>query len=120
MDGPQAVVAHAATGSVLVSSYHRNRILVLDAETGKKLREFGGDELKRPVGMAVAPFGGEVLVSSHVTNEVLRYNASSGTHTGYFARGFGLWAPTGVAVGGDLSVWVATFADGVRRYGFWK
>mmetsp|Transcript_83935 Transcript_83935/g.224562 ORF Transcript_83935/g.224562 Transcript_83935/m.224562 type:complete len:111 (+) Transcript_83935:671-1003(+) len=108
------------TNSVLVSSYHRSRVVSLDAATGKKRRlEFGGDELSRPVGLAMAP-GDELLCSSHKTNEILRYNASSGAFLGTFAAGHGLWAPTGIAMGSDLVLHVGTFLDGVRRYSYWR
>jgi len=118
--GPQVLLAQAGVDAVLVTSYHRNRVVTLDGTTGKKRPlEFGGPELSRPVGLAAAP-GGELLCSSHRSNEILRYNASTGAFKGHFAAGHGLWAPTGIAMGPDLVLHVATFADGVRRYSFWR
>ncbi|EKX53808.1 hypothetical protein GUITHDRAFT_132857 [Guillardia theta CCMP2712] len=88
MDGPQVMLFHPKTNSIFISSYHRDKIVKVDATTGKKQGEFGGKELSRPVGLAAAP-DDTVLCSSHKSNEILRYNASTG---------HGLWAPTGIAM----------------------
>mmetsp|Transcript_72188 Transcript_72188/g.150818 ORF Transcript_72188/g.150818 Transcript_72188/m.150818 type:complete len:246 (-) Transcript_72188:17-754(-) len=119
LDGPQTMLLHPLTNSLFVTSYHRDEVAVLDANTGKKSAFFGGNQLSRPVGLAAAP-GDHVLVSSHKTNEVLRYNASSGEFVDIFAAGHGLWAPTGLAMTTDLVLFVGTFMDGLRRYSYWR
>ena len=97
LDGPQVMLLHPASQSILVSSYHKDQIMVVDSATGKKKRHFGGRELARPVGLAAAP-GDEVLVVSHKGNAILRYNVNSGDFVDVFAEGHGLWAPTGLAM----------------------
>jgi hypothetical protein len=119
LDGPQTMLEHPATHSILISTYHRDKVVAVDASSGKKRREFGGRELSRPVGLAASPFD-MCLVASHKSNEILRYNASTGEFVDVFASGHGLWAPTGIAMSSDLVLSVGTFTDGLRRYSFWR
>ena len=63
----------------------RDKIVALDHSTGKKIREFGGKELSRPIGLAAAP-DDQLLCSSHKSNEILRYNATTGQFIDVFAR----------------------------------
>ena len=98
---------------------NRDEVVVLDAVSGKKKSSFGSGNLSRPVGLAAAP-GDQLLVSSHKSNEVLRFNASSGQFVDVFAAGHGLWAPTGIAMTTGLDLFVATFMDGLRRYSYWR
>eukprot|EP00960_Hanusia_phi_P009401 272531-Hanusia_phi.AAC.1 len=51
----QVMLFHPKSNSILVSSYHRDKVVTVDAKTGKKKGEFGGKELSRPVGLAAAP-----------------------------------------------------------------
>jgi len=119
LDGPQAMLSHPLTNSLFVSAYHRDEVVILDAKTGKKKGTLGKGHLSRPVGLAAAP-DDQLLVSSHKSNEVLRFNASSGKLVDVFAAGHGLWAPTGIAMTTDLVLFVGTFMDGLRRYSYWK
>ena len=40
-DGPQVLILHPASNSIFVSSYHKDKIMVVDSETGKKKGQLG-------------------------------------------------------------------------------
>jgi len=61
LDGPQVMLLHPGAKSIFISSYNKDRVMIVDSNTGKKIGHLGGDELQRPVGLAAAP-GNQLLV----------------------------------------------------------
>jgi DNA-binding beta-propeller fold protein YncE len=55
-------------------------------------------------------------VVSQTTNNVLRYNGSTGAFMGVFASGGGLTMPIGLAFGPDGNLYVGTRSGNIIRY----
>jgi sugar lactone lactonase YvrE len=80
------------------------------------LVEPGAGGLSNPQGLT---FGrdGSLYVSSFNTNQVLRYDGSTGASLGVFASGGGLVNPNGLAFGPDGNLYLSSCgANAVKRY----
>ena len=59
----------------------------------------------------------DLLISSFATDQVKRYNSTTGAFVNNFASGGGLDGPSGLVYGSDGSLYVSSFAtDQVKRY----
>ena len=73
-------------------------------------------------GLGVAPAKADLLVSSHDTSQILRYDQTTGASLGVFASGGGLFGPGEMTYGPDGNLYVGTAdpnnpgVNGVIRY----
>ena len=79
-----------------------------DATDGTTIGVFAsGGGLAAPSGLAFGP-GGDLYVSSTVTNDVKRFDGATGMFEGVFASGGGLSDGRGIAFGLDGNLYVAS------------
>ncbi|MBW2275301.1 MAG: hypothetical protein JRG96_18700 [Deltaproteobacteria bacterium] len=106
-------------GRVLVSSGDDDRVAEFDL-SGSYLGDFispGSGGLGEPKALVLAP-NGDLLVASHLSDEVLAYDGSTGASLGAFvsAGSGGLDGPFGMAFGPNGNLFVTTEAGGVIEY----
>ena len=77
-----AAIATTAKGHVLVTDAGRGEVVVLDAE-GRRIRTFGKDLLRYPVGIAVDPTDGSIWVSDSEEDRIHRFDPE-GKHVASF------------------------------------
>jgi streptogramin lyase len=119
--GAAACVALAgpaeAQTQFLVSDYDSNKIVRFEWPSYQPVDHFVGNglsPLKRATTMVIGP-GGDLFVTSSVTNEVLKYDGTTGKYLGSFVSGLG--APGQILWGPDGNLYIANFnTDSVLRY----
>jgi len=100
LKGPQGLALDRA-GNLLVSCRGSNSVVVM-ARSGAAVREFGGDRLLKPGGLAVMA-DGRVVVANTGRNELAAFDAEGK----FLTAAGGLSAPEDVAVGPDGWIYVA-------------
>jgi DNA-binding beta-propeller fold protein YncE len=97
LSGPGGIAVDPSTGNVYVTDSGNARIEVFGAD-GTFIRQFGGGQLSRPLGLAVAP-SGDVYVADGRDDRVAEF-AASGTFVRAFGGGAGGSenAPSGVVI----------------------
>jgi DNA-binding beta-propeller fold protein YncE len=107
----------SAQDQFLVSDYDGNKIVRFEWPSYQPVDHFVGNglsPLKRATTMVIGP-GGDLFVTSNVTNEVLRYDGATGKYLGSFISG--LNGPGQILWGPDGNLYVANFnTDSVLRY----
>lgn len=114
-------------GQLLVSSRGKHRVLCFDLANGKYVGPFSKvqpsytiagiteDGLSQPFGLIHDP-GGNILVASHGTDTVRRYDSLTGEFIDTFACGHGLVQPRNIVYGPDGNLYVTSGNDRVLRY----
>jgi hypothetical protein len=113
IDGSYDMTMDAA-GNIYVSSSLTNTVVKFD-NAGNCLGEFitaGSGGLNNPRGLTFLP-NGDLLVNSHNSGQILRYNGTTGAYIGVFSNGSDI-SPTAsmaphmtIKYGPDGAVWVA-------------
>lgn len=114
-------------GRIHVSSRGKHRVLSFDVETGKFVGDSSkvhpsytaddirDDGLSQPFGLIFDPHG-NLLVASHGTDSVRRYDARTGEFIDTFACGNGLYQPRNVVYGPDGDLYVTSGNHRVLRF----
>src|SRR5262245_46227455 len=96
-----------AVPAFLVASRFTNEVLGYD-QAGNPTGAFAsGGGLVNPVGLTYGP-DGNLYVASGNTNQVLRFDGSTGAPLGVFAQGNGLTAPRNLCFGPDGHMYVCS------------
>jgi DNA-binding beta-propeller fold protein YncE len=108
-------------GTNTVERYEEGRWAPAPAtgQTGATLVAHDSAGLDHPLGMAISPYDGNLLVCSLETNEVFEYDIQSGGPYGpfVFADSGGLENPSGILFGRDGNLYVASTGNNeVLRY----
>lgn len=114
-------------GRLFVSSRGTNRVLCFDLDTGRFIgdatkvhpsytRDHAGDDgLSQPFGLIHDP-GGNLLVASHGTDSVRRYDGETGLFIDTFACGNGLVQPRNIVYGPDGNLYVTSGNHRVLKF----
>ncbi len=119
LDDSQDLIITAG-GRVLVSSAGDDRVVEFDG-TGSYVGDLvtaGSGGLNFPTGLAISPLTGNLLVGSHLTDEVLEYDGTSGASQGAFVTAGlgGLLGPWGLAFGPNGNLFVTSDNGKVVEY----
>jgi DNA-binding beta-propeller fold protein YncE len=115
-------------GRLFVSSRGTNRVLCFDIDSQSFIGHFskvhpsytrenssGEDGLNQPFGLIHDP-GGNLLVASHGTDSVRRYDGKTGVFIDTFACGNGMVQPRNVIYGPDGNLYVTSGNNRVLRF----
>jgi WD40 repeat protein len=98
----------AGAQSLYVTSYDTNQIKKYDPATGSFLANIGGAELAHPIAVTMGT-GGDLFVLGDGSNNVYRYDATTGAYKGVFATGAGLSNPQDLLFGPTGDLYVSNF-----------
>ena len=101
---------HASLVEILVSGFGSDNVVRYDAQTGAPLGTIAGGGLDGPWDATIGP-DGNVYVASSGTNEILRYQGTTGAFIDSFAVGGGLNAPIAAVFGPDGNLYVSNTAN---------
>jgi len=106
-------------GSLFVTS-EDGRVLRFDAASGASMGDFVSDdqgfEMDQPRGIMFLPGGGDLLLASHGTDEILRYDRATGDPLGRWNKNgtsdvLTMKRPWAIRLGPDGNVYASRFAD---------
>lgn len=108
------VSGSAAANDMLVCGWHSDDVLQCHQGSCETLVEPGAGGLGRPHSITLHT-NGDLLVTSIATNNVLRFDRTTGAFEGVFISGGGLLNPTKVAYGPDGNIYVSSFGNNTVR-----
>lgn len=114
LNGPDAGMIFGIDGNLYVPSYFSNRVLRYNGATGAFINTYiatgiSQSLLSRPRTILFRYGCNEVFVNAESGNRVHRYNATTGAFIDRFIPT--ITAPTGMAIGADKNIYVASIAN---------
>jgi streptogramin lyase len=116
LDNPRAVIS-GPDGNLYVSqgTSSSDPIRRYDGHTGEFIDNFAFQPGVSPFGIVFGP-DGHLYAASFSSNDVVRFNGSTGEFLGVFAAGGDLFQPRGLVFGPDGHLYVSSLSGKVIRY----